>query len=70
MKSFISASTAMAAAFEKTKITRQNRATHGHIIMRAATNLKMHAGERKIPEWNAHLKLKTYKKLVNEGVMA
>lgn len=62
--------TAMAAAFERTKITPQNRRTHGHLIVHAGTNLKNHVGDKKVPEWNAHLKLKTYKKLRDEGVMA
>jgi hypothetical protein len=58
------------AAFLNMKIKPTQHQTHGKLIDTTIGLLAKDAGTRKVPEWNAHLKHKTYQALVAQKVMA
>ena len=55
-------------AFLNMRLTPEKMKTHEKVIQSASRLLERHAGTRRIPDWNAHLKLKTYQQFVREKV--
>lgn len=57
-------------AMLKAALNGVDKGQRGSIISRVADSASAGIGEKKIPDWNAHLSHRTYQTLQRQGVMA